>query len=193
VRRRRSGGRERSRPSSSPPEDRPAPAASREGFRGHYLRLEIETWPTGDWEIVRHPGACAVVAITEAGDILLVRQFRPALRVETLEVPAGLLDVPGESPRDCAVRELVEETGHEARNVRSLGSFLTSPGMTDERFHLYRAEAVPIPGSAGEEGVEIVRMPFASAVEQAAGGVLQDVKTVLAIVLAAREDERASR
>jgi ADP-ribose pyrophosphatase len=151
--------------------------------------VEVEAWPVGDWEIVRHPGACAVVAITREGDILLVRQFRPALRAETLEIPAGLLDVEGESPRDCAVRELVEETGHEARNVRPLGSFLTSPGMTDERFHLYRAEAVPIPGRDGEEGIEIVRMPFASAVERVATGELQDVKTALAIVLAGREDE----
>ena len=188
MRRRRSGERERSRPSSSPPEDRAAPAASREAFHGRYLRLEIETWPNGDWEIVRHPGACAVVAITADEDILLVRQFRPALRVSTLEVPAGLLDVEGESPRDCAVRELVEETGHEARNVRSLGSYLTSPGMTDERFHLYRADAAQIPGNVGEEGIEIVRTPFARAVEQVVSGELQDVKTVLAILLAARED-----
>ncbi|MFL5768144.1 MAG: NUDIX hydrolase [Actinomycetota bacterium] len=189
MQRRPSGARERSKPSSSPPEDAPAPASSREAFRGNYLRLEIETWPTGDWEIVRHPGACAVVAITKEGDILLVRQFRPALRSKTLEVPAGLLDVEGESPRDCAVRELVEETGHEAHDVRSLGSFLTSPGMTDERFHLYRADATPIPDSAGEEGIQIVRMPFGRAVEQASSGELQDVKTVLAILLAAREDE----
>jgi len=153
--------------------------------------VEIETWPSGDWEIVRHPGACAVAAITAEGDIVLVRQFRPALRSETLEVPAGLLDVEGESPRDCAVRELLEETGYEARNVRPLGSYLTSPGMTDERFHLYRADAAPIPGRNGEEGIEIVRMPFSRAIEQAAAGELRDVKTVLAILLAGREDERA--
>jgi ADP-ribose pyrophosphatase len=172
------------------------PAGSREAFHGNYLRVEIETWPTGEWEIVRHPGACAVVAITGDGDILLVRQFRPALRTETLEVPAGLLDVEGESPRDCAVRELVEETGHQARNVRSLGSFLTSPGMTDERFDLYRADAAPIAGEDGEEGIDIVRMPFAEAVLRASGGELQDVKTVLAILLAAgqaeEEDEPAA-
>ncbi|MFL5738081.1 MAG: NUDIX hydrolase [Actinomycetota bacterium] len=140
---------------------------------------------------MRHPGACAVVAITGNADILLVRQFRPALRAETLEVPAGLLDVEGESPRDCAVRELVEETGHDARNVRSLGSFLTSPGMTDERFHLYRADAVPIAGAPPEKGIEIVRMPFASALRQVETGGLQDVKTALAITLAAREDKGA--
>ena len=146
--------------------------------------MEIETWPSGDWEIVRHPGACAVAAITAEGDIVLVRQFRPALRSETLEVPAGLLDVEGESPRDCAVRELLEETGYEARDVRSLGSFLTSPGMTDERFHLYRVDAVPTSRHEPEEGIEIVRMPFARAVEQARSGGMEDVKTVLALLLA---------
>src|SRR5207244_3684497 len=119
ARRRRTGEPERSGPSSSPPERPPEPSASREAFRGNYLRVEMETWPSGDWEVLRHPGACAVVAVTEENEVLLVRQFRPAIRRSTLEVPAGLLDVTGESARDCAVRELVEETGHEARDVRS--------------------------------------------------------------------------
>ena len=78
----------------------------------------------------------------------------------------------------------MEETGHEARDVRSLGSFLTSPGMTDERFHLYRVDAVPTSRHEPEEGIEIVRMPFARAVEQARSGGMEDVKTVLALLLA---------
>ncbi len=160
------------------------PSATREGFRGRYLRVEIETWPSGNWEILRHPGACAVVATTPADDLLLVRQFRPAIRRSTLEVPAGLLDVKGEDPAECAVRELMEETGHTAVDVRSLGSFLTSPGSTDERFHLFRAAATPTLGSEPEEGIEIVRMPFPEAFARARAGEIEDVKTVLAILLA---------
>jgi ADP-ribose pyrophosphatase len=160
------------------------PSATQEAFRGRYLRVEIETWPSGEWEILRHPGACAVVATTPEDDLLLVRQFRPAMRRSILEVPAGLLDVEGEDPAACAVRELVEETGHNAVDVRSLGSFLTSPGSTDERFHLFRANAIPAPGRGSEEGIEIVRMPFPDALAQARSGEIEDVKTGLAILLA---------
>jgi ADP-ribose pyrophosphatase len=160
------------------------PSAAHEAFRGRYLRIEIETWPSGDWEILRHPGACAVVATTPEDDLLLVRQFRPAIRRSILEVPAGLLDVEGEAPVDCAIRELVEETGHIAHDVRSLGSFLTSPGSTDERFHLFRANATPAPGREPEEGIEIVRMPFREALSRARAGEIEDVKTVLAVLLA---------
>jgi ADP-ribose pyrophosphatase len=161
------------------------PLAAREAFRGRYLRIEVETWPSGDWELLRHPGACAIVALTPEDDVVLVRQLRPALRRSILEVPAGLLDVQGEAPRDCAVRELVEETGHEARNVRSMGSFLTSPGMTDERFHLYLADAVPATELAPEEGIEVVRMPFPEAVAKSRTGGIEDCKSALAILLAA--------
>jgi ADP-ribose pyrophosphatase len=160
------------------------PSAAHEAFHGRYLRIEIETWPSGEWEILRHPGACAVVATTPEDDLLLVRQFRPAIRRSILEVPAGLLDVEGEAPVDCAVRELVEETGHMASDVRSLGSFLTSPGSTDERFHLFRARATPTPGREPEAGIEIVRMPFPDALARARAGEIEDVKTVLAILLA---------
>jgi 8-oxo-dGTP pyrophosphatase MutT (NUDIX family) len=160
------------------------PIATREAFRGRYLRVDVETWPSGEWEVLRHPGACAVVAVTAEEEILLVRQFRPATRRSILEVPAGLLDVEGEAPVDCAVRELVEETGHIAGDLRPLGSYLTSPGSTDERFHLFAARAVRDEGREPEEGIEIVRTPFAEAVAQARSGVLEDVKTVLAILLA---------
>ena len=168
------------------------PLAASEAFRGRYLRVEIETWPSGDWEILRHPGACAVVAVTPGDDVVLVRQFRPAIRRSILEVPAGLLDVEGEAPVDCAVRELVEETGHIATDVRSLGSYLTSPGMTDERFHLFIANASPLPSPEHEpeEGIEFLRVPFAEALAQARAGELEDVKTVLALLLAGRERER---
>jgi ADP-ribose pyrophosphatase len=129
-----------------------------------------------------------VLATTPDGDALFVRQLRPAVRAYTLEIPAGLLDVAGESPQACAVRELVEETGHEARNVRPLGSFFTSAGMTDERFHLYRADAVPIGGSVAEEGIDVVRLRFHEAVERARAGGFDDTKTELALLLAAAED-----
>src|SRR3989442_11107747 len=105
------------------------PRSSREVFRGRLLRVEVESWPAGEREVVRHPGACAVVAFTPEGDVLLVRQFREAIRQELLEIPAGIFDVEGEAGADCAARELLEETGYRATTIEHVGSIYTSPGF----------------------------------------------------------------
>src|SRR5439155_817750 len=86
-------------------------------------------------ELPGHPGAAAVVPL-KGGAVLLVRQNRHAVGSDLLEIPAGKLDVPGEDPADCARRELKEETGYEAGVLEALGVFYSSPGFTDERFHL---------------------------------------------------------
>jgi len=72
------------------------PEASREVFHGRLIRVEVETWPYGEREIVRHPGACAVVAMTRLGEVVMVRQQREAIRRDLLEIPAGVFDVEGE-------------------------------------------------------------------------------------------------
>jgi ADP-ribose pyrophosphatase len=86
-------------------------------------------------EIVRHPGAVGVVALID-GRFLLVRQNRHAVGDDLLEIPAGKLDS-GEAPEDCARRELLEETGYRCTALRYLMTFLTSPGFSDERVHLF--------------------------------------------------------
>ena len=154
-------------------------------FQGTLIRVVVETWPGGRREIVRHPGACAVVAVTPEGDVLLVRQFREAVRETLLEVPAGILDARGEEPSGCAARELVEETGHRVVHLEPLGTVVTSPGFADERIDLFVAQAEPEPGAEpSEEGVEIVRVPFAAAVAAAEDGRIQDAKSVAALLLA---------
>ena len=90
-------------------------------------------------EVVRHNGACCVVAIDDDKNLLLVRQFRYALNKQLLELPAGKLDVIGESPLGAAKRELLEETGFKAANWLDLGAIYPSPGYCDEVIYLYVA------------------------------------------------------
>jgi len=165
------------------------PESSREAFRGKLIRVEVEKWPAGEREVVRHPGACAVVALTEAGEVLLVRQTRESVREVLLEIPAGIYDVKGEDPASCVAREVLEETGYRARNVEPLGRIYPSPGFTDEAIDLFVAGADDA-GGPGEEGVEVVRMPFAEALAAVHGGQIQDAKTVCSLLLAEKLRKR---
>src|SRR6266508_3498000 len=119
------------------------PESRREVFRGGLIRVAVESWPAGEREVVHHPGAAAIVAVTAHGDVLLVRQMREAIRRSLLEIPAGIFDVAGEEPAVCAARELREETGYRAASVRRIGAVYTSPGFADERIELFAADVVP--------------------------------------------------
>jgi len=160
------------------------PRSAREVFRGKLLRVEVESWPVGEREVVRHPGACAVVALTTDGDVLLVRQMREAIRQVVLEIPAGIFDIDGEDAGTCAVRELLEETGHRAMKLEHLARVYTSPGFTDERIELFLAEAEPATDASGEDSVEVVRMPFDEALVMVKNGQIQDLKTMAGLLLA---------
>ncbi len=163
------------------------PLSSSEVFRGRLISVSVEEWSTGRREVVRHPGACAIVAITAEHDVILVRQFREAIRGHLLEVPAGIRDVDSEEAAACAARELLEETGHRAGPVEPLGSILTSPGFADERIDLFLAETSAEPvAPAAEDGVETVRLPLAEALAAVDDGRIQDAKTVAALLLASR-------
>jgi ADP-ribose pyrophosphatase len=170
---------------SSAEPSRPAPRreSSAEVFHGSLIRVEVERWPAGEREIVRHPGACAVVALTERGDVVLVRQFREAIGDWSLEVPAGVLDHPGESPADCVAREVLEETGHIIESVEPLGSVHTSPGFTDERIHLFRARASLEPEHVPEAGIEVVVLALEAALAAVRDGTITDAKSVAALLL----------
>ncbi len=102
-------------------------------YRGKILSLVLEE---GRWEIVEHKDAVAVLAVRD-GRVLMVEQYRPAIRRTTLELPAGLIE-PGESPPEAARRELMEEAGYDAE-LKELFSFHSSPGFTDERITLFEA------------------------------------------------------
>jgi ADP-ribose pyrophosphatase len=162
------------------------PAASRSAFEGNVLRLEIEDWPGHPpYEVVHHPGAAAVLPFLPSNEVLLVKQFRPAVRQTLTEIPAGLLDVEGEDALTCASRELFEETGYRNRAIEFLGGYYASPGFTDEYVHLFWARTDVEPEGEPEVGIEVIRMPFAQMVDAARAGKVRDVKTALALLLAA--------
>jgi 8-oxo-dGDP phosphatase len=125
--------------------------------RGVFLRLRTDLVRMPDGEVaerdaIEHPGAVAVVALDDAGQVLMIRQYRhPAGRL-LWEIPAGLRDVPGEEPRVTAERELLEETGYRARDWHVLADVFNSPGMSDERVVVFLARGlnwVPEPERAG--------------------------------------------
>ena len=138
-------------------------------------------------EVVRHDGGAVVVPVYDNGDVLLIRQFRYPIEKEILELPAGKLS-PGEDPRDCAVRELKEETGCTAVSMRKLMAMLTTPGFCTETLHLYLAEGLTDGEQAleeGEESITVLRLPLADALDMCRDGRIHDGKTVTALMLAA--------
>jgi ADP-ribose pyrophosphatase len=110
--------------------------------------------------------------------------MREAVREELLEIPAGILDVEGETPEQCAMRELVDETGYRAMSMEHLASILTSPGFADERIELFLARDVEPAGDPTEGGVSTVVMPFGDALRAIGDGRIQDAKSVAGLLLA---------
>jgi ADP-ribose pyrophosphatase len=138
-------------------------------------------------EWIEHPGAAAVVPLFENGDTLLVRQHRYATGRDFLEVPAGKLDVPGESPAQVAARELEEESGWTAGRLEALGSMYPCIGYSDEVIHLFVAtDLTPGDPDAGSphEVTEVVRLPFDEALRMTEVGEIDDGKSVVALVRA---------
>jgi ADP-ribose pyrophosphatase len=176
------------RPEGAPPG---GPPRSDVVYRGRHLEAIVDHWPEYDYEYVRRIGlgdvaAVGVLARTPSDDVLLVRQFRAPIRRSTVEIPAGLSDVSEEDVEACARRELVEETGHAAARIEPIGSpFYASSGLTDERYQLFAALAEEEPSSVPEAGIEVVRMPFAAALEAVRDGRIDDAKTALALLLEA--------
>lgn len=166
-------------------------ASTRRVQRGAKFELVTESveLPNGrraELDLLRHPGAAAVVPFLDEETVLLIRQYRFATGGELLEVPAGKLD-PGEAPATCAVRELEEETGYRAGRVEALSSIWTSPGFTDEVIHLFVARDLErhVQRLEADEIIELVPMPFAEALELVRRGELRDAKSALALLLAA--------
>jgi ADP-ribose pyrophosphatase len=138
-------------------------------------------------DVVRHPGAAAVVPFVSEHDVLLIRQYRHAAGGMILEVPAGKLD-PGEAPETCAARELAEEAGQQPGRLVRTGALWTTPGFTDERITLFAAfELTAVPRNPDDdELIEVLRLPLSEALQLVWSGELSDAKSALALVHAAR-------
>ena len=166
---------------------------SRRPFRGRVATVRVDRivdqdGRTGEREVIEHNGAVAALVVDDDGRVVLVEQWRHAVAARLLEVAAGKYDVDGEAVEDALRRELAEELGVEGGTLTFLASFYTTPGWSDEVLDLYLAEGVtPVPGGAPaadweEQGIEVVRLPFAEAVRRAAGPP-GDAKTLVALGL----------
>ena len=156
-------------------------------FTGKVLTLNIDTvtLPNGvtiDLEMVRHPGAAAVVPLKDSGTVVLIKQFRHAAGGFIYEIPAGKLHA-GEDPMHCAARELEEEIGYVAGRLDRLTSILTAPGFTDEVIHIYKATAL----SRGQqqldrdEVLEVLEIPLKEAIAMIVAGTIRDAKTIVGL------------
>ncbi len=163
--------------------------------QGRIIRLEHHTveFPdgsTGELDVVRHPGACAVVPLLDAPDapdprVLLLRNFRHAAGGWLWEIPAGRLD-PGERehPERCAARELKEEAGCEAASLTRLVSIVTTPGFSDEVIHLYLAIGLTrgAPAREADEFMEVHEFPLSEVRRMIRDNEITDAKTLVGLL-----------
>jgi ADP-ribose pyrophosphatase len=168
-------------------------AGRREIYKGRIIDLyrdEVEL-PNGhsvELEIVHHPGAAAIVAVDAQGEVVLLRQYRHAAGGYIWEVPAGTLAA-GESPADCARRELREEAGLVAQAWTALGSILTTPGFCDERIHLFLARELSDDTQQldHDEVLSVSRVAMRRALAMIRAGEIEDAKSIAALHRAATE------
>jgi ADP-ribose pyrophosphatase len=139
--------------------------------------------------VIEHPGAVAVVPIV-GDNVVLVRQYRAAIRDHILEIPAGKLDAPGEDLEEAARRELREETGFSAGTLLRLTDLMTAVGFCDEKITIFLADDVVAgdrsPIGPEEHDAEVLEMPLQQAVELVESGEIADAKTAVGLLIASR-------
>jgi ADP-ribose pyrophosphatase len=165
-------------------------------YTGKIVSLDVDSvrFPDGsigELEMIRHSGASAIVPFLsdpqgEDPQVLMIRQYRYAADGYLYEIPAGRLDK-GENPRDCAARELKEETGCTAEHFDHLLTIYTTPGFTDEKIHLFMATGLVAGETKHEvdEFLDLHPMRLSRALEMVEAGEIQDAKTVIGLLFAA--------
>ena len=158
------------------------PDDSRRVFEGKQISVDVERWGDHDREIVRHPGAVAIVAADTEGKVTLVRQLREPPRKRLLELPAGTRE-PDEEPLATAKRELVEEVGLAGGEWRLAATFFSTPGFCDELVRVYIAEGVEETERApqDDEEIELVHVPVAEL--ESMLSQIEDAKTLAGLLL----------
>lgn len=164
--------------------------SSRLVFRGAVATVRIDdvrlpSGRIGRREIIEHPGAAAIVPLTDAGEVVLVRQYRKTVENMLLEIPAGKLE-PGEDPLTCAQRELAEETGLRATVMTPMLTFAPSPGILTEAITIFLARGlVPhrLSGPPEEEGLRVERVPLARLRALIEAGEIRDGKSLVGLLL----------
>ena len=153
-------------------------------FNVNRLQVELPDGRRALRDVVRHPGAVAIVALTEEGRICLVRQYRTALGRVTVEIPAGKLSA-GEDPLECANRELLEETGMVAEKMAFLTTIASSDGFCDELIHIYMATGLTFAKSSpdDDEFINVDLVEVGELVDAVLDGRIEDAKTVVGALL----------
>ncbi|TGA98180.1 NUDIX hydrolase [Sporolactobacillus shoreae] len=160
---------------------------SKEIFKGKIVHLFLDkvSLPDGrsaSREVVKHPGAVAIIAADDEGKLLLVRQYRYPMNKILYEIPAGKLE-PGENPDDAARRELEEETGYQCEEMKKVSSFYSSPGFSDELLHVYFTHSL-ISGKQHldeDEFLEVYAVTLEEAEHMVEDHRIADAKTVYAV------------
>src|SRR5690625_3220019 len=163
---------------------------TKEIFDGRIISVQVDDvkLPDGNIgkrEIVKHPGAVAIIAITDDDKIIFVHQYRKTLEKSILEIPAGRLEE-GEKPERTAVRELEEETGYTTDKLTYVTSFYTSPGFANEIIHIYMTTSLKklteVVSGDEDEFIEIKKLTLDEAVQYVRENKIQDAKTSYAVL-----------
>ncbi|HID20665.1 MAG TPA: NUDIX hydrolase [Methanophagales archaeon] len=159
---------------------------SKQLYKGKVVQLRLDTvsLPNGKTktrEILVHPGAAAIVPLMN-DKVLLVEQYRKAVERNTLEIPAGTLEE-SESPGECALRELIEETGFQASKLDKLTEYFPSPGYSSEIIHIYKASGLK---KVSDAELTIEFMELKELVTKIRKGELKDGKTIVGVLIVAR-------
>jgi ADP-ribose pyrophosphatase len=156
-------------------------------YQGKVIKLKIKkvTLPDGKIgtrEVIEHPGAVAIVAITDEDKLVVVRQFRKPLERTIVEIPAGKLEKK-EDPLQCAKRELEEETGYNCSNLEKIGAFYTTPGFSDQIIHVYYTNELSkgVQQTDSDEFVDVMEITVEEAVRMVETGEIIDAKTIFAV------------
>ena len=157
-------------------------------FEGKIINLRVDTVELENQkytkrEIVEHRNAVAIVAENEKGELLLVKQFRKAVEDFLLELPAGILNI-AEVPVEGALRELREETGYEAKRIKQICEFYSSPGFTNEKIYLFKADALSFTSTEFDEDecIETIAVSKEEARKMLETGRISDSKTLIGIL-----------
>ena len=168
-------------------------------FEGMIWNVVSETFEFAGQSLTRqfvdHPGAVAVLALNEAGQLLMIRQFRQPVRQYLWEIPAGLLDISGETMIEAAARELQEETGYRPRSIEHLIDFFTTPGGNNEMIRIFLAGDLEFVGRPAEQegeerDLQVEWIDFGDALEAVLNSEIKSPSAAVGILAAAQRLKR---